>query len=577
MRKHFKFALLNLLLSIAGLASPELARAQFLGNVSLTTVSQVLANGVTCSGSAQIFVVVNLGQTQHLATASSAAATFVMEIQGVDAIANVYKISNPLISVAPNKFLVQANGYMPITQVSVTCTASSTFSLTYSGSFSANSITNVGAPGSSSSSTSVGNSVQGVTASGTNAFAVFPIVGGALQPAINAKFLTQGVDNFSSTTFSSPSTQTGSLILASPPLPSTANDLALVFYSAFFGTGGSGLNAPWTCVPTTLGSCGGLQSSLAIGSLAHVSTTNTVTSTITNSTGGLNTTAQFIEFGNNATIRQAAGAAATSVSTSSNTLAGSTLVAVAQCQNPPCLVASASDGQGNVWRQVTFVNIPSGGAGTNGGQSMWVTGPTSAAAETVTFTPVAGSTVNNAVVVELTGTIPANPTTPNAAIFAANNHNSVNEIDPGGMFTQSGGYSYSQTITLSGAATSTFPLWDVTQNGVFSSCALSLRVTAASGTTPTLNTYLQDSADLVGFNDRLSMPQAAAAGNFLGATPQFTASSLAAVASSAVASTNQTLTAGSGIAGPMGPFGRIVFVVGGTTPSFTITYNVVCK
>jgi hypothetical protein len=139
MRKTFKLALLNLLISIAGLASPELARAQYLGNISMQTVSQTLANGATCTGSSQVFVVTNLGQTSHLATAVSGASQFQMEIDGVDRLSNVFRLSDLQLGVpssARGGVVVTAAGYMPIIQANVTCTAGATFSVTYSGSFS---------------------------------------------------------------------------------------------------------------------------------------------------------------------------------------------------------------------------------------------------------------------------------------------------------------------------------------------------------------------------------------------------------------------------------------------------------
>jgi len=101
---------------------------------------------------------------------------------------------------------------------------------------------------------------------------------------------------------------------------------------------------------------------------------------------------------------------------------------------------------------------------------------------------------------------------------------------------------------------------------------------AGAGTT--LNTFLQDSADGIGFNDRLSMTQAttaAGAQNLFGTLPTFTAAALTATANSAVVSTEGALAAGSGIAGPLGPIGRIKFVVVGAAAAVTVTFNVACR
>jgi hypothetical protein len=576
-RKSAKLIALNLLLSLLGLACPAPARGQFIGNVSLTTISQILANGVTCTGNPQIFVTANLGQTQHLATASSLAASFAMEFQGVDALGNVYKISGPVISVTPNKFAVQTGGYMPIVQVSVTCTAAATFSLTYSGSFSANSITNVGAPGSSTTpASSFTGNVQGIVATNVNAFSVFPIVNGALQPAINAKFLTFGVDNFASTTKTELAGFTGNFTLANPPAPSAAGEGAIAFYNILATVGGgTGVLAPWTCITA---SCGTASSS---GNAAIVSNVTTATGLVMNQTNSNNGNANvaFLEFSTLPTVRQQQFANNSTPSTPGNTVAGSVLVAAFYCASFPCQIDSITDAaQGLTWRLATSVQISNGLQ--PGGISVWMAGLTSAAAETVTGVAHAGTAITSSGMLELTGLGTANLNTPNTAIFAANNKNLAKENDNGGMFIERGGFSYTDTITLSAIATTTFPLWDQTQNGVFSSCILTERVTSIAGAGTTLNTFLQDSADNIGFNDRLSMTQATqalGAQNLIGTIPAFTATALTAQANSAVVSTDGVLAAGSGIAGPIGPFGRIKFVVAGNTGPVTITFNVVCR
>lgn len=569
MRKQIKFALLNLLLSIAGLMSPEIAHAQFLGNVSLTTVSQVLANGTTCTGNAQLFVVVNLGQTQHLATASSAAASFVMEIDGIDALTNSYKISNPLIGVAPNKFLVQANGYMPITQVSVTCTVAATFSLTYSGSFSANPIASVGAPGSSSApSASFAGNVQGVLSTGTGGGAVFPIVNGALAPTVNGSFFTLGLDNFSSAIGSFAAGQTGTFGIGSPPPPSKTTDWALVFYTGFAGLSGTGLQAPWVCIPAAVGSCGATAAGGApvVAQLSNVATTNIPQVNLVNSSAFAQTYVHFLEFTNAPTsIRQA-----TSVGSQAATALGSTLVISIFCQNSPCVINSVTDSQGNTWKKIVGTN---GTSGQMGGMEEWITGPTSAAGETITITPNGGTTVSISAFLELVGLTPANLNQPIAPLGISNHTLAPNENDNGGLFVESGGYSFSQTLTIATAGTTTVSLWQQSQHGVFSSCVLSQRVTNIAGAGTTLNTYLQDSADGVGFNDRLSMAQSTTAGganNQLGAVAGGTGITPATTGDAALA-------AGSKLDGPLGAFGRIKFVVVGASAAVTVTYNVVCR
>lgn len=142
MRKTTKFFLLNLALSIAGLASPEHARGQFLGYVSPQTVVQTLASTVSCTGSAQVFVTANLGQNQHAATISgNNARQLQMEIDGVDGSGNVTRISDVLdnAQLAPTAQTITGNGYFPIVRVKVTCSgAGSNFTVTYSGTSSTN-------------------------------------------------------------------------------------------------------------------------------------------------------------------------------------------------------------------------------------------------------------------------------------------------------------------------------------------------------------------------------------------------------------------------------------------------------
>src|SRR5258708_26343080 len=135
------------LLAITNLLESPPARAQHLGDVSLTTTTQILANGVSCTGNPQNFFPANLGQSFHLATAaiSSGASSFGMEVDGIDAVNDVFKISNPMITVGTQSFLVQGTGFMPIIRVSLVCTLGSTFSMSYSGSFASNTIANVGA------------------------------------------------------------------------------------------------------------------------------------------------------------------------------------------------------------------------------------------------------------------------------------------------------------------------------------------------------------------------------------------------------------------------------------------------
>lgn len=114
--------------------------------VSLTTVSAILAQSLTCTGTPQNFITTqgipnfrNQGQTSHLATATSNAPQFQMEIDGIDSLGNVFRLSDLQLGVpstAKGGLVVTAAGYMTNIQVSVTCSSGSIFSVSYSGSFS---------------------------------------------------------------------------------------------------------------------------------------------------------------------------------------------------------------------------------------------------------------------------------------------------------------------------------------------------------------------------------------------------------------------------------------------------------
>ena len=146
---NFKLLAFNLLLSLLGICFPAPLRAQDIGNVGFRSVSATLANGATCTGSSQVFATSssalnalgfkNLGQTSHLATATSNAATFTMEIDGIDTLGNVFRLSDLQVGTptsAKGGLVVTASGYMTNIQVAVVCTSGATFSISYSGSFS---------------------------------------------------------------------------------------------------------------------------------------------------------------------------------------------------------------------------------------------------------------------------------------------------------------------------------------------------------------------------------------------------------------------------------------------------------
>jgi hypothetical protein len=128
-----------LLLVLLIFALPQTARAQFIGYESPQSSYQTLANNVNCTGSAQNFPVSNLGQTQHYASAVAGGSiqTFKMEIDGIDRLGFIYRISDVESlgsNVATNLGSVAGSGAYPVVQVSVTCSPNTAvFTVSYSG------------------------------------------------------------------------------------------------------------------------------------------------------------------------------------------------------------------------------------------------------------------------------------------------------------------------------------------------------------------------------------------------------------------------------------------------------------
>ena len=121
--------------------------AQFIGYTSPQTVQVKLATAVTCTGSPQTFITgttpgfSNIGQTQHVVTSSSAnAQQFTMELDGIDVVGNIFRISDvqvgssPGIGTAAVPAVLSGSGYFSQLQVVVTCLpVTATFSAAYQG------------------------------------------------------------------------------------------------------------------------------------------------------------------------------------------------------------------------------------------------------------------------------------------------------------------------------------------------------------------------------------------------------------------------------------------------------------
>jgi len=556
------------------------AFGQYLGQVSIQTVQAQLATaGVgagTCTGNPQNFITSqgipnfnNLGQNVHQASATSAAASFTIEIDGIDVLGNIVRISNPTALFQPtgsiNGYVSQGSGYYPNIQVSVTCTAAATFSLSYSGATGGSGTAIIGTPGTIPlPNPLLAANVQGIFPRAFNGGTAFPLINGALNPATNLLIRNAGVDTFSTALTPVANSTTGNVILGSPPQPSTpAGEFAIVFYAPLSAIGGLTVQPPWTALNTS-----GNAGDISVATLSNYTTANALVVNFNNG-GGVTVGQNFIAFAKAPTIGVQIFRSANNTS-SFTPNANSTLLYAASCGGVANCVMTASDTQGNTFRQVSTIT------GTDSGSlphtiTVWAAFPSSNAADTITAAVVGSGTVTFSALTEMRNITPANLNTPSQPLFKSNAGALTQEDDNGILFAGNGAFDYTQTVTLTPAGTTTFGLWSQTQHGIFYSCTMALRVTAASGTTPTLDTFFQDSADNIGFNDRMHFPQATAAANYLGAV------SGGVGGITPVVTTDGALAVSTKVDGPLSAFGRIKFVVAGTGPSFTVTFNVACR
>jgi len=132
-------------------------------------------------------------------------------------------------------------------------------------------------------------------------------------------------------------------------------------------------------------------------------------------------------------------------------------------------------------------------------------------------------------------------------------------------------------------ATTTGTAADIVLPQGYTAAIVTLAVNTTSGTTPTLNVYVQDrlrqaaSTDLSGadvantatplYDDLIAFAQATTSGNQV--------ARLVGGGNVVAAQKDAALTAGSVASGPIGATWRVKYVLGGTTPSFS--FNVVCQ
>lgn len=142
-----------------------------------------------------------------------------------------------------------------------------------------------------------------------------------------------------------------------------------------------------------------------------------------------------------------------------------------------------------------------------------------------------------------------------------------------GIFTADSGF----VSILNGfptSATVQFSLWSTisAQNGVVESCSITIFGVNTAGASPTLDVFLQDSGDGVNWNDRIHFTQITTG------TGRFTAGIAGGSANKTVAAlTSGSIAQGTIVSGPLDINGRLNFVIGGTSPQYTLSYFANCK
>lgn len=148
-----------------------------------------------------------------------------------------------------------------------------------------------------------------------------------------------------------------------------------------------------------------------------------------------------------------------------------------------------------------------------------------------------------------------------------------------GIFTADAGF-WSQPATLSNTGSTAFTLWrgpvasgfGNIATSIVESCSIHISATNTAGTTPTLDVFFQDGINGIIWNDRIHFNQITAGGN------QAAGIGGASANEPVTTYTDGTIAAGTIVGGPLGPWARLKFVVGGTgSPTYNITFGVVCK
>ncbi len=258
--------------------------------------------------------------------------------------------------------------------------------------------------------------VQGVIPTGANGQPVLPVIVGALQPAGNTNTAALGLDVTGTGFLSYTNGQSVTFTIGTPPTPTQAGEFALGFASPV-SIGVTNTIVGWSCVEGGTSCIGGSVPNPITRSLSS-NGSNALQFAVVNSGNNQIASSAFLIFSKAPTIRQHTTANNTvTIATAANTLAGSTIVVSIACTVTTTCTMAPTDTQGLTWRLATSDQL------TPAGSSMqsWIAGPSTAAAETVTFNATGGSTIAGSSILELSG-ITAAPLNQPASPFPADSN-----------------------------------------------------------------------------------------------------------------------------------------------------------
>jgi hypothetical protein len=142
---------------------------------------------------------------------------------------------------------------------------------------------------------------------------------------------------------------------------------------------------------------------------------------------------------------------------------------------------------------------------------------------------------------------------------------------PPGLYITNTGY-FSQQNSLTINSTPANVQFTTPPNAVgMDSCYVTLIATNTAGTAPTLDAYFQTGTDGTNWTDRIHFAQVTT-----GTSKQF-AGIAANVGLTPAVMGNGTLAVSTKVDGPIGSYTQFLFIMTGTTPSYTVSMGVACK